>query len=92
MYLISSADSSIIRIFLQINILEGRACYVVVLLGCISVNVSYSFHCLTTETVKYIKSQIELYSIEIGWISCQSLDAELLFFDCFEGGNGSVEG
>ncbi len=38
--------------FVQINILEGRAGYVV-LMGRISVTISYSFRCLTTETVKY---------------------------------------
>ncbi len=52
-YLISSDDGSIIRIFVQINILEGRAGYVV-LMGRVSVTISYPFHCLTTETVKYI--------------------------------------
>ncbi len=39
--------------FVQINILEGRAGYVV-LMGHVSFTFSYSFHCLTTETVKYI--------------------------------------
>ncbi len=38
--------------FVQINILEGRA--YVVLMGRVSVTISYSFRCLTTETVKYI--------------------------------------
>ncbi len=52
-YLISSDDGSIIRIFVQINILKGRAGYVV-LMGRISITISYSFRCLTTETVKYI--------------------------------------
>ncbi len=52
MYLISSNDGAIIRIFVQINILEGRAGYV--LMGRVSVTISYSFRCLTTETVKYI--------------------------------------
>ncbi len=51
-YLILSDDGSIIRIFVQINILEGRA--YVVLIGRISVTISYSFRFLTTETVKYI--------------------------------------
>ncbi len=51
-YLISSNDGAIIRIFVQINILEGRAGYV--LMGPVSVTISYSFRCLTTETVKYI--------------------------------------
>ncbi len=37
--------------FVQINILEGRAG---VLMGRVSVTISYSFCCLTTETVKYI--------------------------------------
>ncbi len=37
---------------MQINILEGRAGYV--LMGRVSVTISYSFCCLTTETVKYI--------------------------------------
>ncbi len=37
---------------MQINILEGRAGYVV-LMSRVSVT-SYSFGCLTTETVKYI--------------------------------------
>ncbi len=52
-YLISSDDGSIIRIFVQITILEGRAGYVV-LMGCVSVTISYSSRWLTTETVKYI--------------------------------------
>ncbi len=38
--------------FVQMNILEGRAGYVV-LMGHVSVTISYSFRCLTTETVKY---------------------------------------
>ncbi len=38
--------------FVQINILEGRAGYVV-LMGRVSITVSYSFRCLTTETEKY---------------------------------------
>ncbi len=38
---------------MQINILEGRAGYVV-LMGRISITILYSFCCLTTETVKYI--------------------------------------
>ncbi len=38
--------------FVQINILEGRAGYVV-LMDRVSVTISYSFRCLTTETVKY---------------------------------------
>ncbi len=51
-YLISSDDGAIIMIFfVQINILEGRAGYV--LMGRVSVTISYSFRCLTTETVKY---------------------------------------
>ncbi len=53
MYLISSDDGSIISIFVQINILEGRAGYVV-LMGRVSVIISYSLRCLTTETVKYV--------------------------------------
>ncbi len=52
-YLFSSDDGSIIRIFVQINILEVRAGYVV-LMDRVSVTISYSFRCLTTETVKYI--------------------------------------
>ncbi len=51
-YLISSDDGAIIMIFVQMNILEGRAGYVV-LMGRVSVTISYSFRCLTTETVKY---------------------------------------
>ncbi len=42
---------------MQINILEGRAGYVV-LIGCVSVTFSYLFRCLTTETVKYINENI----------------------------------
>ncbi len=53
-YLISSDDSSIIRIFVQINILEGRAFYVV-LMSRVSITIFYSFRCLTTETVKIYK-------------------------------------
>ncbi len=53
-YLISSDDGSIIRIFVQINILERRA--YVVSKGRVSVTFSYSFRCLTvkTATVQYI--------------------------------------
>ncbi len=40
---------------MQNNILEVRAGYVtLVLMGRVSVTISYSFRCLTTETVKYI--------------------------------------
>ncbi len=53
-YLILSDDGTIInQIFVQINILEGRAGYVVLMVP-VSVTISYSSHCLTTETVKYI--------------------------------------
>ncbi len=38
---------------MQINILEGMV-LILVLMGRISVTISYSFRCLTTETVKYI--------------------------------------
>ncbi len=51
-FLIASDDDSIIRIFVLINILDGRAGYV--LMGRVSVIISYSSRCLTTETVKYI--------------------------------------
>ncbi len=51
-YFILSDNGSIIRIFVQINILEGGACYVV-LMGHISITISYSSRCLTTETEKY---------------------------------------
>ncbi len=51
-YLSLSDDGAIIRIFVQINILEVRAGYVS--MGRVSVTISYSFHCLTTETLKYI--------------------------------------
>ncbi len=48
---------------MQINVLEGGAGYnhYVVLMGRVSVTVSYSFRCLTTETVIYIN---ENYFIE----------------------------
>ncbi len=49
-YLISSDDSSIIRIFVQINILGGKAFYVV-LMGSVSITISHSFRYLTTEMV-----------------------------------------
>ncbi len=52
-YLNLSDDGSIIRIFVQINILEGSWLCRIVLMGRVSVTLSYSFHCLTTETVKY---------------------------------------
>ncbi len=51
-YFILSDDGSIIRIFVQIKILERKASYVV-LMGHFSVTISYSSRCLTTETVKY---------------------------------------
>ncbi len=48
-----SDDGMIINtIFVQINILEGRAGYVV-LMGRVTVTISYSSRCLTTETGKY---------------------------------------
>ncbi len=50
-YLISSDDGSIIRIFVQINILERRYFYAI-LMGRVSVTISYSSRCLTTETEK----------------------------------------
>ncbi len=37
---------------MQINILDGRAGYIV-LMGRVSVTISYSFRCLTKETEKY---------------------------------------
>ncbi len=49
-YLISSDDGSIIRIFVQINILEGRA-FNVVLMGRVAVTISYSFRYLTTDNL-----------------------------------------
>ncbi len=39
--------------FVTINISEGRTCYVV-LMGSVSVTISYSSRCVTTETIKYI--------------------------------------
>ncbi len=51
-YCISSDDGWIISIFVQINILKARAGYIV-LIGRISVTISYSSHCLKTETVNY---------------------------------------
>ncbi len=38
---------------MQINVSEGRTCYVV-LMGRVSVIISYSSRCLTTETIKHI--------------------------------------
>ncbi len=52
-YLISSDDGAIIMIFLcRLTSWKG-ACYVG-LMGHVSVTITYSFCCLTTETVKYI--------------------------------------
>ncbi len=47
---------------MQINILEGRAGYV--LMDRVSVTISYSFRCLTTETVKYTNEK-QFYCIYI---------------------------
>ncbi len=71
-YLISSDDGSIIRIFVQINIFEVRAGYVV-LMGHVSVTISYSSRCLTTETVKYINenSFIEFSCIKIQYVGTE---------------------
>ncbi len=52
-------------IFVQINILEGRAGYV--LMGRVSVTISYSFCCLTTETVKYTNEN----SIKIQYVGTE---------------------
>ncbi len=53
-YLISSDDDAIIRIFFADEHLgmESWLC-TLVLMGRVSVTISYSFRCLTTETVKY---------------------------------------
>ncbi len=56
-YLISSDEGSIIRIVVQIKISEVTAGYED-LMGRISVTISYSLHCLTTETIKYINIYI----------------------------------
>ncbi len=52
-FLILSDNNSIIRICAQVNALEVRAGNVV-LMGRVSVTISYSFRCLTIETEKYI--------------------------------------
>ncbi len=44
---------------MQITILERRAGYVV-LMARVSVTISYSFRCLTTETEKYINETVLL--------------------------------
>ncbi len=59
-YLISSDEGSIVRIVVQIKISEVRVGYEG-LMGRISVTISYSFHCLTTETIKYINIYIYIY-------------------------------
>ncbi len=51
-YLISSDDSAIIMIFLC-RLTSWKGAGYVVLTGSVSVTISYSFRCLTTETVKY---------------------------------------
>ncbi len=51
-YLISSDDGAIIMIFLC-RLTSWKGAGYVVLMGRVSVTISYSFHCLTTETVKY---------------------------------------
>ncbi len=58
-YLISSDDGSIISIFVQINILEGRAGYVI--MGRVLVTISHSSCCLTTETEKNIYQWKQFY-------------------------------
>ncbi len=59
-YLILSYDGSIIRIFVQINILEGRPG---VLMGRVSVTISYLSCSLTTETEKNIPMKTVLLRI-----------------------------
>ncbi len=49
--------------FVQINILEGSWLCTLVLMGCISVTISYSFRCLTTETVKYTNGKCFIENI-----------------------------
>ncbi len=51
-YLISSDDGAIIMIFLC-RLTSWKGAGYVVLMGRVSVTISYSFRCLTTETVKY---------------------------------------
>ncbi len=58
--------------FVQINILEGRAGYVV-LMGRVSVTISYSSRCLTTETVKYTN---EKFYWEFSFIKIQYVGTE----------------
>ncbi len=48
---------------MQINILETRAGYIV-LMGHISVTISYASRCLTTETVKYINEEFSCIKIQ----------------------------
>ncbi len=60
--LISSDDSSIISIFVQINLLEGRAGNIV-LTSHVSVTIFISIHCLITETVKFINENASKYSM-----------------------------
>ncbi len=55
--------------FVQINILEGRAGYV--LMGRVSVTISYSFRCLTTETVKIYQFYWEFSFIKIQYVGTE---------------------
>ncbi len=52
---------------MQINILEGRSG---VLMGRVSVTISYSFRCLTTETVKYINENSFIENLAASKFSC----------------------
>ncbi len=82
MYLISSDDGAIIRIFVQINILEGRAGYVV-LMGRVSVTISYSFRCLTTETVKYTNENSFIENLAHQNTVCGHREAHLFVLHLF---------
>ncbi len=63
---------------MQINILEGRAGYVV-LMGRVSVTISYSSHCLTTETVKYTNENSFIENIAASKYSMSSQVKSPLF-------------
>ncbi len=61
---------------MQINILEGSWLCTLVLMGRVSVTISYSFRCLTTETVKYTNENSFIESLASSKYSYVGKDRE----------------
>ncbi len=70
-------------IYVPIDLLEGRI--YVVLMGRVSVTISYSFHSLTTETVKYTNENSFTENLAASKLGLCDMDKKYIsrFFDIF---------